>query len=56
MREMIPHKTPFEAWEFACTTPKWSINWPCLSNFVEESCDHVVVRALDSRPKVVLVV
>ena len=33
MREMIPNKSLIlEAWEFASTTPKWSINWPRLSN------------------------
>ena len=32
MREMIPNKSLFEAWEFACTTPEWSINWPGLNN------------------------
>jgi hypothetical protein len=32
MREMIPNKSLFEAWEFAGTTPKWSINWPGLSS------------------------
>ena len=30
MREMIPNKSFFEAWEFACTTPEWSTNWPAL--------------------------
>ncbi len=32
MREMIPNKSLFEAWEFAGTTPEWSTNWPGLSN------------------------
>ncbi len=32
MREMIPNKSLFEAWEFAGTTPEWSINWLGLSN------------------------
>ena len=27
IQEMIPNKTLFEAWEFGCTIPKWSINW-----------------------------
>jgi hypothetical protein len=27
MREMIPNKSLFEAWEFASTTLEWSINW-----------------------------
>jgi hypothetical protein len=32
MKEMIPNKSLFEAWEFAGITPEWSINWPRLSN------------------------
>jgi hypothetical protein len=32
MREMIPNKSLFEAWEFVGTTLEWSINWPGLSN------------------------
>jgi hypothetical protein len=32
MRKVIPNKSLFEASEFACTTPEWSINWPGLSN------------------------
>jgi hypothetical protein len=32
MREMIPNKSLFEAWEFAGTTLEWSINWHGLSN------------------------
>ena len=32
MREMIPNKYLFGAWEFASTTPEWSINWHGLSN------------------------
>jgi hypothetical protein len=32
MREMIPNKFLFEAWEFASTTPEWSINWLGLSS------------------------
>jgi len=32
MREMIPNKSLFEAWEFVGTTPEWSINWHGLSN------------------------
>jgi hypothetical protein len=32
MREMIPHKSLFEAWEFVGTTPEWSINWHGLNN------------------------
>ena len=30
IQEMIPNKSLFEAWEFACTTPKWSTNWPAM--------------------------
>ena len=30
IQEMIPNKSFFEAWEFACTTLKWSTNWPAL--------------------------
>jgi hypothetical protein len=32
MREMIPNKSLIEAWEFASTTPEWSINWLGLIN------------------------
>jgi hypothetical protein len=32
MREMIPNKSLFEAWEFVGITPEWSISWPGLSN------------------------
>ena len=32
MRETIPNKSLFEAWEFAGTTPEWSTNWHGLSN------------------------
>jgi hypothetical protein len=32
MREIIPNKSLFEAWEFASTTPERPINWHGLSN------------------------
>jgi hypothetical protein len=32
LREIIPNKSLFEAWEFASTTPKRPINWHGLSN------------------------
>ena len=32
MREIIPNKSLFEAWEFAGTTPERPINWLGLSN------------------------
>jgi hypothetical protein len=32
MKEIIPNKSLFEAWEFASTTPNRPINWPDLNN------------------------
>jgi hypothetical protein len=32
VKEIILNKSLFEAWEFAGTTPEWSINWHGLGN------------------------